>query len=91
VANANPDTRGLGKGPRVFYDKSQVYGFLHHCVRRLPYRAPVEVPDTPDLISKSDVIEMIGVTYARLWQMEKSGQFPRRIRIVRGGRDAAAE
>jgi predicted DNA-binding transcriptional regulator AlpA len=50
---------------------------------------PPEIPEHPVMIRKEELLRRVGLSYPTIWQLERDGQFPRRVTLTPLAREAA--
>lgn len=81
-ARISPKTRYLADAAKVLEQKAaEQFGYYQHDTQRV--HAPRAPPDTR-LLSRPEVVKIVGVSFQSLWAWMRAGTFPR-SRIV-GGR-----
>jgi predicted DNA-binding transcriptional regulator AlpA len=84
VTNPNPDTSGIGRGRAAWavgWIEEDVNAWIRSRIRGVPWvQGPM--PRYPTIIRKQELLRRVGLSHVRIWQLEKEGKFPKRVRLT---------
>jgi predicted DNA-binding transcriptional regulator AlpA len=72
----------------VGWIEQHVDDWIHSRIKGVNWVQP-EVPEHPVMIRKAEVLRRVGLSHPVIWDMERRGQFPQRVRLTPQARDAA--
>jgi predicted DNA-binding transcriptional regulator AlpA len=65
----------------VGYVEQAVDDWIKSRIRGVPW-TPGPIPEHPRLIRKNEMLRRVGLSYPTVWELEKRGKFPTRIRLA---------
>jgi predicted DNA-binding transcriptional regulator AlpA len=80
LANPSPDFSGF-HGPAVGWVEEAVNEWIIARIKGQPW-TPGPMPRWPTIIRKQELLRRVGLSHVRIWQMERDGKFPKRVRLT---------
>jgi predicted DNA-binding transcriptional regulator AlpA len=82
LANASPNKNGIGHGRvPVGWIEQHVNEWIISRIKGKPWiQGPM--PQYPSIIRKAELLSRIGLSHVRIWQLEREGKFPKRVRLT---------
>jgi predicted DNA-binding transcriptional regulator AlpA len=82
MANHSPDISGISS-PRtaVGWIEEAVNDWIHARIKGQSW-VPGPAPRWPTIIRRQELLRRVGLSYVRIWQLEKEGKFPKRVRLT---------
>jgi predicted DNA-binding transcriptional regulator AlpA len=95
MTNPFPDISGIGRGRTAGacgWIEEAVNDWIHARIKGQPW-VPREMPRYPAIIRRQELLRRVGLSHVRIWQLEREGKFPARIRLTDRAEvaDAAAD